>query len=535
MKPTTGNHFEATYEHPWGGVASDAYKTDIAPNQMEVCDGIIIKNGVLNAASFDSLGYDTSAIVGEITFAFNAPAGGNEPYLLDSLGNIYIMLFNAKVVSLLVTNAACISAFAYKLINGKVYIFSKQAGASFLFDPDANTFTLNSAYVGGDYATVVDQYLVTANTDQSSDTPPEKKNRVNWSSPDGFAIWDPAVDRSAGFNVLADVSDEITGLFTMGNVAFILRGQGLTQMTPTGIGIQPFDFTPLWTSDIGLGCLYPFTFAQYGPYCIWGNDSGFYLFTGGAPTEICKQAKAAIFRDMIDISSGELIINENVQAAIYNSAATDSGSAVVTPDLRYTMCISQAATDSQLITLVFWTYTFNTGVWTRTTKTISSANNLVVAIGSINTVYYPKSSDGGSRQIPLYILSYRDNGVLTTKIYSLFEASIRYPANSPAAIPISINFKAEEVKLARQPNVRGVIVKAKGKAGGPQTLHITVQNETASVAFTDIIVLDEKVRTYKSNGMFTNESPQLVITSSSFDGVILKAMAYGTFADGELA
>lgn len=532
LKTTSGNHFEATYEHPWGGVASDAYKTDIAPNQLEVCDGIIIKNGILNAAAFDDLGYNTSAIVGNITFAFTIPPG-DEPYLLDDLGNIYIMLFGTKIVSLLASNAACIDAFAYKVIQGIVYIFSKTAGSSFVYDPIANTFTLNSNFVGGDYATVVDQYLITANTNQPTDLPTNKPNRVNWSSPDGFAIWDPAVDRSSGFNVLADVSDEITGLFAMANVAFVLRGQGLTQMTPTGIGIQPFDFTPLWSSDIGLGCLFPFTFAQYGNIAIWGNDSGFYLFTGGGvPQDICKQAKSAIFRDFKDISTGELIMNEQVQACIYNSSATDSGTNQVTPDLRYTIAISKSP-DIHTISLVFWTYSFNTGTWTRQTKTITSANNLGIGIGAINTVYYPKSADGGTRQIPLYTLSYRD-GVQKTAIFSLFEASLNYPAGSPNAISINLNFKAEEIRIKRNPNFRGVVVIAKGKAGTPQTLNVTVQNETNSVTFTPITVTDDKVRAYISNGIFTNERPQLNISSASFDGCIVKVMAYGTYADGEL-
>jgi len=241
-----------------------------------------------------------------------------------------------------------------------------------------------------------------------------------------------------------------------------------------------------------------------------------------------------IFRDMRDISTGELIMNENIQGAIYNSSATNSGLLAVTPDLRYTISISQTSVDQKTITLIFWTYIFNTGVWTRQVRTITSANVLAIAIGAINTVYYPKSSDGGVRQIPLYTLSYRDNGVLQTKIYSLYESSLLYPASAPNPIAISIAFRAEQLKIKRNPNIRGVAVMAKGKSGGTQTLNVVVSNETQSVTFSPITVLDEKVRVYISNGMFTNECPQLTISSNSFDGVIIKAMPYGTFADGEL-
>lgn len=533
------NHFEAIYEHPWGGVASDAYKTDIAPNEMEICDNLIIKNGTLNTAVFDDLGYDLSTVLDNITLIFYI-ASLNQIYLLDASGNIYTLNYVAKTVTLAVTNALCTDAISCSIINNQVYVFSRTQGASFLFNPVAVTFTLNSNFVGGFYSMVLDQYLITANTNQPTDTPAIKPNRINWSSPDGFSIWNPSVDRSSGFNTLADVSDQITGLFASGNVGYILRGQGLTQMTPTGVGIQPFDFTPIWTSLIGLGCLFPTTLAVYGNIVIWGNDSGFYFFqSGGAPVDICQQAKDAIFSDIIPIPTGVLVNFQNLSACIYNSSTVGTGTPVITPDLRYTLSITQLSSDRKTITVIFWTYSFKTKSWTRQKVQFTNGGNTFADLsGVLTTVYYPQPTAVGmssnNNQIPMFALCALSNGVRYNKILSLYTATLKYEAGAPNPIGINVAFRAEQIKAGRKPNIRGVLVIAKGKAAGPQTLKIDIKNEINTVHFTDITVTDNIVRTYISNGMFTSENPQLVISSTNFDGSIIKAIAYGTYAEGEL-
>ena len=92
------NHFTARYEHPWGGVASDADPADIMPNQLVQGDGVVIRNGRLCAA-----GFNTPA-----QFSFSLVPGGqfiaghqivqvftirNIIVALDTTGHAYICQF----------------------------------------------------------------------------------------------------------------------------------------------------------------------------------------------------------------------------------------------------------------------------------------------------------------------------------------------------------------------------------------------------------------------------------------------------------
>ena len=62
----------------------------------------------------------------------------------------------------------------------------------------------------------LDDYLLQFNTNNIVDGP--RPNRVNWSGPGKFSTWDPAIDRTAGFNDLASVEDQLTGFYSYASV-----------------------------------------------------------------------------------------------------------------------------------------------------------------------------------------------------------------------------------------------------------------------------------------------------------------------------
>lgn len=545
LKTTTGNHFEATYEQPWGGVASNADPEDIQPNQFVQCTGLNIKDGILAAYAFDDFitNFSGLAMGAEIWFLFSINLN---VYALDDLGNTYTYVGGTFILDQ--SQPAAANASCIQIIQGVVYVFVFSTGTLCVYTPGAS-FVVGSTYVAGLYCTVLDQYLITADTNQPSDSPAIKANRVNWSSPDGFTTWDPSVDRSSGFNTLADVQDYISGVFTMGNVGFVLRSQGLTQMTPTGIGIQPFDFTPLWTSSYGIGCTYPLTFAQYGYVAIWVNDNNIYAFnSGSAPQEITGAAKTAIYADILATQRTHAASNTKtyLAGAISNQSVTKgsiSHPVIPSPDLEYTLAIVNVSNSSifSSLTVIFWTYKISTQQWTRTVKTVDTGGGNAFSLiniffsGVYSTIGTTTSVDQTFLTLnPVLCIGYtKSTGgspVTTTAVISKYQAGPGFGIGSPNPSPFTISFKQEDIKVGRQPQVRGVVIKAIGDPTRTSTLVVTVGN----VTFTPVIVTGATKITYKSSGVFTGEDPQLTITSTDFSGVIVKAVMFGTYADGEL-
>lgn len=122
--------------------------------------------------------------------------------------------------------------------------------------------------------------------------------RIRW-CPSGIpTIWDPNVNIGAGFNDSLDVPDSFTGAMTVGTTAFAFRNNGITEITSTGIGINPFNFNHLWASDRGIGNIFPFGYASYGPLGIFIANDDVYNVSLGGFKKIGGKARDAIFSDL---------------------------------------------------------------------------------------------------------------------------------------------------------------------------------------------------------------------------------------------
>ena len=150
------------------------------------------------------------------------------------------------------------------------------AGAYFLIELNSQLIMLNTAETTGNYT-----------------------QRIRW-SPSGIpTIWDPNVNIGAGFNDELDVSDSITGAFTVGTTAFILRNNGITEMiSNNGSGINPFSFNHLWASDRGIGNILPFGYASFGPIGIFISVDDIYNVSLGGFKKIGGVARDAIYNDI---------------------------------------------------------------------------------------------------------------------------------------------------------------------------------------------------------------------------------------------
>lgn len=168
--------------------------------------------------------------------------------------------------------------------------------------------------------------------------------RIRW-SPSGLpTIWDPNVNIGAGFNDEIDVSDSIMGAMTTGTTAFVLRTNGITEITSTGVGINPFDFNHLWASDRGIGNIYPFGYATYGPIGIIISSDDIYNISLGGFKKIAGGARNSIYNDL------------------YNAIGNPVGSIVPYYQLNYVYNHYKLAIPQQGGTKI-WNYSIDDDSW----------------------------------------------------------------------------------------------------------------------------------------------------------------------------
>jgi hypothetical protein len=155
--------------------------------------------------------------------------------------------------------------------------------------------------IGGLYLGELNNQLILANVsvlDQGTGVTYSFPNLIWWSANGLPFEWDPVHNTSAGFNPFLDVPDMITGLATLGIAGYIFRTNGITQFNPTGSAVTPFAFNHMWASDHGIGNVFPFSIAQYGPSCCFIAADNIYSLSVTSANAIGGTARDAIFADL---------------------------------------------------------------------------------------------------------------------------------------------------------------------------------------------------------------------------------------------
>lgn len=567
-----GNRFILRYEHPWGGIASNAAPEDIAPNQLQSSDGIFIRNGRLCSTNFYSFNptyyrHSTTASLywTGVTGIQAIYTVGTRIVAIDSTCRTYTynLTDNFWVPDpffLSTTNPPRYSCSI--MIDKVIYIFDYDSATEYVFTPgvsivqakqmDPNTGPLQN-FVGGLYCMTVDRYLITANFNMPSDLQKAKRtNGYAWSKPSAYTTFDPSLDltRTEGWNYLAEVQQEITGCFAMGNVGYILHDQGITQLTPTGgasSGILPFDATLLWGGRDGNGCTYPDSLSVYGYIAIWGNNTDFYMFgAGSAPQSITGTARKAIYEDL---NRFKYLDNKflSVSGNLINAGVDDR-----TPELVYNLYIVyESPGNSVPINMIIWSFIFGTQTWTRTAVNATDMMRLISGNQSYSSPLGTTAPAAGVRVVVPSALKFPDlsgtsftgsniyiggtyGGVILNTQGAIGDSFFMFQyINTDGLSTISdvppitnLKFRAEEFQVYRQPTIRGVIL----RAGGQGTLNVSVGGQS----FTPIVVNSMDVTAiYRSFGVHTGLDPSVNITSTDFNGFITKVHAFGTYAEGE--
>lgn len=187
------------------------------------------------------------------------------------------------------------------------FYFCNSGTKLYYWDGVQNNIQTATEVAGGLFLCELDAHLIMAYTQELvGNVVTPFPQRVRWSV-SGNTIdasnvnqnaWNPATNVGAGFNDSLDVPDEITGLVPMGRTAYLLRRNGITQITPVGKGSQPFNFDHMWASDTGVGCIYPNATASYGTLAIFISSEDIYSMSPSAFSPISQNARDAIFADL---------------------------------------------------------------------------------------------------------------------------------------------------------------------------------------------------------------------------------------------
>lgn len=547
LRKTSGNHFEIYYEQPWGGVASNVNPVDIQPNQFVTCQGVASVNGELNlvvphalsTSNFRFNPYVPNAVICAI-FSLEAIY-----YAVDQFGYLYNNLDTGAGFIYQTTASdgpwaftGAIPTIAVRVVNQTAYISVYSRNAIYTFNGSSG-FTLGSNYVGGLVLGVLDDYLLMLNCNQASGG--VSPTMISWSGPGEFTTWNPALNQLAGYNEVAGIDDQFTGFISLASVGISISAKGLTELTPTGVGIGPFSFTPLWTSVVGQGSVYPFTVTQYGQLGFCATDSGVYnISTGAGFSDISGMAKEAIL--------GSFQLPSGVQGAISAQVAGNvllqfSNSSYATPFYMLTAPI-ESGIQGNIYNL--WMYDLSSSSWYQTLfNTVELCNSqngtgfpldtpgyaaINIQIVTLQPLVPPSYSFGSSYSpVTLMYFTLADSVGMTYHTVVCEIAAVNHNNTpSPVAGAINLVFRQEEIKLGREPTIRRVVIKAYGSG----TLAILV----SGVSFGSVTLNGSSIaKTYYSPyGMYTGEDPQLTITSANFQGSIIKVMLAGTYADGDI-
>lgn len=567
LRNTSGNQFEIYYEQPWGGVASDKSYVDIEPNQLIIQSGVAINSGKLEYFQMmaDPLNFKLQNPRQPDSFPYVIWVQNGVLFGCDQYGYIYKYASTGVIIQ--VQGLKALDApgptpvvasdgpwnvggdgnipTAVQVINGIAYIANYERHSTYTYDGNI-TFNLVSNYVGGKIMGVLDDYLIQFNTNNVVDGP--QPNRVNWSGPGKFSTWDPAIDRTAGFNTLASVEDQLIGFYSYASVGVAVTQKGLVELSPTGIAIGPFNFTTLWTSELGQGSIFQKSVVQYGQVGYLVTDSGVYsVSTGGGFKEITGAAKQAIFNS-IQIANPEKSTSITDPPAIAGCVLLYfRNNANPTP--YYVFCATHRPVGATTDIITFWLMNLATGTW----QTVSY-NSPVLVNSQYGTTYDP-NIDGevqfvdaqtfdwvvpiglgpgfisGNHPTTIVSLKILISGVsyavqLTPAIFNVNAALSAYTSFTAGAI--NLKFRGEEIKIERQPTIRRVVIRAYGSG----TLAISVNGTSFGN-----IVLDGTTtsKVYVCPiGVLTDQAPQLSITSTNFKAVIEKVMMAGTYADGDI-
>jgi len=329
------DYFEITYQAPFRGVHSTLPENKLPRASAELgspfspnISNFLLKNGEIRSrfpfsplvpcpvgqtptgvyAFVDSNGV-SHTLLATVTglYQLNKQWPQNPSKAWNSLGNFNTG--NSYAPAQFVT-------FLYKtyFTNGGQYIWqwdgitSPTSANQNAFSPVSKYDTTHNLYFGAYFLGELNYQVIALSTVEQQIGGGVQYNpwQVRWSGSGNPTHWDPTVDTTAGYNPLLDVPDSITGFITIGRSGYIFRVNGITEMIPVTNGVLPFDFNHLWASDRGIGNVYPYTVAAYGPIGIFVSNEDIYQISTSSFDRIGAENRDAVIADLANATSNPI-------------------------------------------------------------------------------------------------------------------------------------------------------------------------------------------------------------------------------------
>ncbi len=585
VKSTSANHFEATYEAPFLGINNSSDPSDIAVNEFADCTGIITQSNRLTTAAIQNFRANQTNFS---TTLFPTTPVGNEQIIslfkcsgfmcaVDQYLKCYIWTEGGFIQDQSLPGLGPFSFYTINVIGNIVLIgvpdptYTSPFVA--IYQPTAG-IAAATTYVTGLYVGEISGYAIQLNSQQPSDNPQVNVNRLSWSAPFEYSTWNPLVGgipSGAGFDVISDSPESLTGFSAHGNVGYIYRPNGLTQITLTGVGAAPFDLTPLTQGELGIGCKYGETLIQFGGTDFFVAESGVYCFSSQFQN-ISEKAWNGIYASIasafqqapsVEQYAGLILLYlaqaPNVQfqyVPSINGWIRRNGTSTLNPIPQYCLMIPTAMPNvtnpgNSDVSLVCWMFDVKSQSWYKLTLpslrnylnlnyplTGDIRTNITATIQAFPWYNAPATQTSGTFEANTDILSdemcYVVQVVYNTQNhpFTFFTQSVilyinssgvldnlRTTTNPMGAPSFSITFREEQVKLKRQVTISRVIIKAAGFGSivptitgiiSPEYPGEAIQNVT--VTGTPIAVNSSTPANYTSSLIFTGENPQLSLS-----------------------
>lgn len=159
-----------------------------------------------------------------------------------------------------------------------------------------NTPTYAGSYFLGELAfRLIMLNTVEGKTPQSITSFP---SRIRWSASGNPTHWNPSSDIGAGFDDMIDVPDSITGFAAPGQNGLVFRSNGISEMIPLAGGTIPFEWNHMWASENGIGNVYPFSIANYGPLSAFLSIDNAYSISMGGLKDIGGKVIDTLYKDI---------------------------------------------------------------------------------------------------------------------------------------------------------------------------------------------------------------------------------------------
>lgn len=307
-----------TFIGPFGGIVDDVPRPYKQPGDFDDLLNFFVREGRLQSRPrLVTLGSppDGAVVRNIITYT---DVLNNTHTLVLTTQNAYALTVNTFFTFNLVGNVnpfnqATALPYGLQIVNGQVF-FSNGTYDVVYANGAASLQTTNDVPGAARFMCILADHLLLANTTEprpgiaGSTRFPQ---RVRWSASGDPTTWTGV--NSAGFNDLLDVPDQITGLVTLGQNAYVFRTNGVTVISPTGPPNAPFGFYNQSVSPEGVGNAYPYSLASFGSFACFVSEDDIYIFDGVNYLPIGGGSRKKIFADIsgnsVDVITGSIVPN----------------------------------------------------------------------------------------------------------------------------------------------------------------------------------------------------------------------------------